>query len=305
MALLTDIEQDHIHQDELKTDHLAQLPPEVCERICQMLPSLSLYCLPTISNKLCLSAKREMNIRHSKMKEKVMISESADNQLLHKKVSMICPGLVLYYSPNTCTPPPHKTTRTTLRMLKTIFTTTSSKTGQALCVPHFSDTNPFTLNTSNTIPPPKCYQLLQLPLCNPANSVLLFFIPVDPPHLQKIRSMSGWNICLPHQGGLSSILPPKCSRICLPLDHEKGLLTLAKDILGKEPELNLMTQPLMDPLKMYKDPNTLVVVVTDSNSDPGIQLVLDTFFAKVFLPLKVSWVKMVFTDMKKEEVRML
>ena len=55
----------------------------------------------------------------------------------------------------------------------------------------------------------------------------------------------------------------------------------------------MMEEPLMDPLNMYKDPTTLVMVVTDSHSDPVIQLALQTFFAKIFLPLRVSWVKMV------------
>ena len=55
----------------------------------------------------------------------------------------------------------------------------------------------------------------------------------------------------------------------------------------------MMGEVLMDPLNMYKDLYTLVLVVTDAKSDPVIQLALQTLFAKFFLPLRVSWVKMV------------
>jgi hypothetical protein len=142
---------------------------------------------------------------------------------------------------------------------------------------------------------PICYQLLSQPLSDPATSTILFFIPIDHPNIQKARTFSSWNICLPHQGGLSSILPPSYSNIHLPTDHQKAQLTLAKEILGTEPDLSLMEEVLMDPLNMYKDHSTLVLVVTDAKSDPVIQLALQTFFAKFFLPLRVSWVKMVST----------
>ena len=56
-----------------------------------------------------------------------------------------------------------------------------------------------------------------------------------------------------------------------------------------------MEEVLMDPLNMYKDHSTLVLVVTDAKSHPAIQLALQTFFARFFLPLRVSWVKMVST----------
>ena len=77
--------------------HLSLLPPELCDHICQLLPYLSLHCLPTISEQLCLTAEREINIRHGCLMDRVLLSESSSNILLHNSVSMLCPGLILLY----------------------------------------------------------------------------------------------------------------------------------------------------------------------------------------------------------------
>ena len=169
------------------------------------------------------------------------------------------------------------------------LTTAHNLNKQAFSTSHFSPTTILENMTTS----PTCYRILSLPLSDPATSTILFFIPIDHPNIQKVRTLSNWNICLPHQGGLSSILPPYYSNIHLPPDYQKAQLTLAKEILGTEPDLSMMGEVLMDPLNMYKDLYTLVLVVTDAKSDPVIQLALQTLFAKFFLPLRVSWVKMV------------
>ena len=284
------LEHDHLYAQDAHTDHLTQLPPEICEKICQLLPSLSLNCLPTISNKLCLTAEKEINIRHRQLKEKVLISQSSTVRPLHNALSKLCPGLILLYSPDTSLPPPHHTHTISLQLLKSLFDSNSPQTCQALSVPHFSATS--SLDTTTTSP--SCYQLLSLPLCDPTTSVLIFLIPVNHQNIQKVRSLSSWNICLPRNGGLSSLVHPSTySTLSLPPDHEKAQFILIKEMLGKEPDLNLIRQPLVNLLKMYKDPTSLVVVVTDSHSDLLIQKALRTFFAKIFLPLRVSWVTMI------------
>ena len=60
---------------------LTSLPPEICEHICQMLPSLSLYNLPTISNEFATFANKEMKLRHKKVKKK--FSNNAKNLILN------------------------------------------------------------------------------------------------------------------------------------------------------------------------------------------------------------------------------
>ena len=52
---------------------LTSLPPEVCEHIISMLPSMSLHNLPTISSDFASMAAREMEHRHNKMDKKVNI----------------------------------------------------------------------------------------------------------------------------------------------------------------------------------------------------------------------------------------
>ena len=119
--------QEHPHSEEdlrshSNPDDLHILPPEICENICQLLPSLSLHCLQTISEKLCLTAEREINIRHKWLKDKVLVSESSSNILLHNSVSMLCPGLILLYSPNPSNPPTHTSKTTSLQLNKSLFT---------------------------------------------------------------------------------------------------------------------------------------------------------------------------------------
>jgi hypothetical protein len=117
-------------------DHLELLPPKICQNICQLLPSLSLHCLTTISEKLCLTAEKEMNIRHRWLKDKVLLTESSSNILLHNAVSMLCPGLILLYSPTHSIPLPHPNHTTSLQLNKTLFSSTSSKRSQALSTSH-------------------------------------------------------------------------------------------------------------------------------------------------------------------------
>ena len=42
-----------------------------------------------------------------------------------------------------------------------------------------------------------------------------------------------------------------------------------------------------------QDLDTFLIVVTDPNSDNYVQKMVDRFLAKVFRPLKVSWIKLV------------
>ena len=46
---------------------LTNLPPEICEHIASMIPSLSLYSLPTLSPEFASIAAREMAQRHKKV----------------------------------------------------------------------------------------------------------------------------------------------------------------------------------------------------------------------------------------------
>ena len=217
-------EESLLNHPNSNPDHLNLLPPEICDHICQLLPSLSLHCLTTISEKLCLTAEKEMNIRLRWLKDKVLVSESSSNILLHNSVSMLCPGLILLYSPTLSNPPIHPSKTTYLQLNKSLFTSTSTETSQALSTSHF-----FPINIlENMTTYPICYHILYLPLSDPATSTILFFIPIDHPNIQKVRTLSNWNICLPHQGGLSSILPPYYSNIHLPPDYQKAQLTLAK-----------------------------------------------------------------------------
>ena len=146
-------EEDLLNHPNSNPDHLNVLPPEICDHICQLLPSLSLHCLTTISEKLCLTAEKEMNIRHKCLKDKVLLSESSSNILLHNSVSMLCPGLILLYSPTPSKPPTHPSKTTVLHLSKSIFSSTSSQTSQALSTSHFSPTT--ILETTS----PTCYRI--------------------------------------------------------------------------------------------------------------------------------------------------
>merc|ERR1712227_524155 len=79
---------------------LTNLPPEICEHICQMLPSHSLYSLPTISNEFATFANKEMQLRHKKMEERQMMimTESQSSSTIFNTISMLCPGLVMLYN---------------------------------------------------------------------------------------------------------------------------------------------------------------------------------------------------------------
>ena len=59
---------------------LTNLPPEICEHICQMLPSLSLYSLPTISNEFATFANKEMMLRHKKV---TVFIQNVENLMLN------------------------------------------------------------------------------------------------------------------------------------------------------------------------------------------------------------------------------
>ena len=46
---------------------------------------------------------------------------------------------------------------------------------------------------------------------------------------------------------------------------------------------------------MYVDIDTFVLVLSDPTSDNSVHHMLESFFAKIFKPLKVSWIRLFFS----------
>ena len=78
---------------------LTNLPPELTEHLLHFLPYLSLLQLPLINPQLGGQARRELELRHSrldKMQMMILTEKSQPTNILNT-VSMLCPGLVLLY----------------------------------------------------------------------------------------------------------------------------------------------------------------------------------------------------------------
>ena len=67
-----------------------------------------------------------MNIRHKWLKDKVFLSESSSSISLQNSVSMLCPGLILFYSPTPYKAQTHPSKANSLLLYKSLFTSTSS-----------------------------------------------------------------------------------------------------------------------------------------------------------------------------------
>ena len=53
---------------------------------------------------------------------------------------------------------------------------------------------------------------------------------------------------------------------------------------------------------MYEDVDTFALVLSDPTTDNSVQFMLESFFAKIFKPLKVSWIRIVAEDVKESNI---
>ena len=53
---------------------------------------------------------------------------------------------------------------------------------------------------------------------------------------------------------------------------------------------------------MYVDIDTFVLVLSDPTSDNSVHHMLESFFAKIFKPLKVSWIRIVDEIVKNSTI---
>ena len=71
---------------------------------------------------------------------------------------------------------------------------------------------------------------------------------------------------------MSTFLPDGIvNKIYLPNDKHQAQLVFASELLGKEPELSVLLESIMDTVTLFKDPSTWVLVLTDTDSDPLVQ----------------------------------
>lgn len=295
------------NQNQKDTFNLTDLPPEIIEKVCSFLPSILLHKIRPLSKTLNLVAIREINIRHEAL-NKVLIT--AAPKQIPSVFSWFCPGLVLLHIPDfTKYSHLHSTTHTvTIRLIKPFLAYYNIKDDplrmtpglvireefrpapnhQALCAPHA-----FSAPHGHF----RCFHLMTLPLCDPKTSAVMYFIKSGPESLYTVRNMDTWNICLPGPDGRITSLLPKSgySRISLPSDNQEAFRTLARDVLDREQTFDEMRTALIENPHQQPwvvDDTTLVMVMTDSNTDMKIHLAINSFFARFFRPIKICWVKM-------------
>lgn len=273
---------------------LTKLPPELSEHLIHFLPSLSLHDLPLVSPQLGRQARKELEVRHARLdKEQLMIlTEHSQPTNILNTISMVCPGLVILYDSTMTGQSYERISQTGTLALHTqqpLFSTTSSRLSQCILTNHLASRQE--LRSSSR---PKCFSLTSDQQDPSLSPVLVLTIPVNINLSRKVRNGSTWNTC-----NTDKLLPQLLDRVpvtpvSLSQDQGKAQTTLAREIINQDLELELyFNTDLMQAPNMYEDLDTYIMVVSDPNSDNFCAKMVERFFAKVFRPLKVSWVRLV------------
>jgi len=297
---------------------LTDLPPEICEHICQMLPSLSLFNMPTISKDFQNIATREMELRHQKLdKRKMMLmTETGDPQTIFNTIGMLCPGMVMLFNSlasgekkngdqesnnnqrSSC-PVTGKHTLA-LHMQKSLFTTTSDRLSQCILTTHFSSKCPVKPRSN-----PKCFKIVSASPSDVSSSpVVMIMLPVNINHFRKIRNSNPWNIIHSNKSVSDMLGNVAVHKVILPKEHIKAQYTLVKEVLGEDLDVSLYFNDnlMQENPNMYEDMDTYVLVLSDPATDNSVHIMLESFFAKIFKPLKVSWIRIVSEEVKNSEI---
>jgi len=276
---------------------LTKLPPELSEHLLQFLPSLSLRHLPLLNTQLGRQALRELETRQARLDKKQMmiLTEKSRPTSILNTISMVSPGLVLLYDSSLRGERGESDERVSqagsivLHSQQPLFSTTSSSLSQCILTNQLAPREEV-----RSARRPTCFSLTsdhQDPSLSP---VLIITIPVNINLARKVRNSSGWNTCKTDKliPQLLEGVPVTPVKLCQ--DQGKAQTRLAKHIINQDLQLELyFNTDLMQAPNMYEDPDTYILVVSDPQSDNFCAKMVERFFAKVFRPLKVSWVRLV------------
>jgi len=275
---------------------LTELPPELSEHLLTFLPSLSLLQLPLINPTLGRQARKEVEARHARLDKKQMmiLTEKSQPTNILNTISMVCPGLVLLYDSSMAGQSYETISQVgehtiAINTKQPLFSTTTSTLSQCLLTNHLASTEE--LRSSSR---PKCFSLTSAQQDPSLSPVLIITIPVNINLARKVRNSSPWNTCqtaklLPQLLDGVPVTPVQLSR-----DQGKAQSTLARQIINQDLELELyFNTDVMQAPDMFEDLDTYILVVSDPQSDNFSAKMVERFFAKVFRPLKVSWVRLV------------
>jgi len=273
-------------EEEEEEATLTTLPPELCQQLCQLMPSLSLLQLPLVSSTLGRLARKEMEARHERLdRSQMMIMTERDKPSnILNTIAMLCPGLVIFYDSEQSAEniPPLGQHTIFLPVDHPLFTTTTTSLSQCVLTRHLS-----------TRSQPTCLSLTSD--LQDSSPVLILTIPVDINHVRKVRNCSIWNTVHTSKNLTDVVGRTTVKHITLHPQQNKAQSTLAKEIIKENPDLDvrLYFNTNLQPPNIYEDLDTFLIVISDPNSDYFVQTMVERFLAKVFRPLKVCWIRLV------------
>merc|ERR1719471_1536964 len=236
-------------------------------------------------------ARKEMEARHARLdKRQVMIlTEMNQSTNILNKITMLCPGLVVLYDSNKESEEivpevgPHTVL---LRLERPLFSTTSPSLSQCLLTAHLSSS-----------PGPRALSLSTI-LSNRhhLSPVLLLSLPVTVNLARKVRNLNTRNTVHTEKDVTELVGRARVREVRLETEESEAQARLARELISRELEQDIQLYFNTDHLQapnVYEDLDTFLIVVTDPNSDNYVQKMVDRFLAKVFRPLKVSWIKLV------------
>jgi len=261
---------------------LTTLPPELCEKLCQFLPACSLLQLPLVSDSLGRLARKEMSARHARLEKRqlMILTDHREPTNILNTVTMLCPGIVLLYDSSQGNSPKLGDHTLSLAVSQPLFMTTSSSLSQCLLTSHLTSSKP------------KCFSLSSTNLN--LSPVLLLSIPVNINQARKMRNCGNWNTINKKEKVVDLLGKVAVTPVRFSQDHREAQSILAKEVINSELDVELyFNTDLMESPNMYEDLDTFLLVVNDPNSDPFVQRVVERFLARVYKPLRVSWVSLV------------
>ena len=190
---------------------------------------------------------------------------------------------------------------------------------QCILTTHFSNKCPVNIKKRSH---PKCFKIISAGVDDDCSPVVLITVPVNINHFRKIRNTNPWNIIHSSKSVTELLGKVAVTQVSLAREHLKAQNTLVKEILGEKMDVSLyfnndmmVESPNMyevrnifflniqeENFNYFQDMNTFVLVLSDPNSDPVVWNMLESFFAKIFKPLKVSWIRIVDEGLKKSTV---
>lgn len=274
---------------------LTKLPPELSEHLLQFLPSLSLLHLPLVNTQLGRQARKELEARQARLDKKQMmiLTEKSQPTNILNTISMVSPGLVLLYDSSMRGEKYERFSEAGTILLHSqqpLFSTTSSSLSQCLLTNQLAPREEVRSATR-----PTCFSLTSEQQEDPSLSpVIILTIPVNISLARKVRNISGWLTCKTDKLINQLLDGVPLTPVKLSQDQGKAQTTLAKHIINQDLQLELyFNTDLVQAPNMLEDLDSFILVLSDRNSDNFCAKMVERFLAKVFRPLKVSWVRLV------------